>query len=651
MNVHLPHLFSPLTLRGVTIRNRILFSGHGTRMAKGAPDDRLIAYHTARAAGGAGLIVTEVAMVHASAYYTENSLSAATDACIPGYRRLAAAVHGHGCKLFGQLFHPGRQVLGSADGSVAVAYGPSAIPEERYHVMPRAMPTALVREVIAAHGTAARRLAEAGLDGVELVASQGYLLAQFLNPRVNRRTDEYGGTFESRVGFVREIVAAIRESTPDMVIGLRISGDERDAGGLTDEEALAVCTALDEPDGVDYMSVVAGTAASLGGSVHIVPTMAHEAGYTAPYAAAVKARVSKPVMVAGRINQPQVAERILGKGDADMCAMTRAMICDPGMAGKAAAGRLDDIRACIACNQACIGHNQLGYSVSCIQHPETGRELEFGALATTAAPRKVLVAGGGPGGMKAAAVAAARGHEVTLYEKAAQLGGQALLAQLLPGRAEFGGIVTNLAREMELAGVRVVKGTAVTRALIEREGPDAVILATGAEPYRPAIEGSEEGHVVDAWSVIKGEANVGGSVVIADWRCDWIGLGVAEKLARDGCRVRLCANGNYPGQSIQQYVRDEWLGELHRLGVEVIPLARLYGVDGDAAYFQHSTSGEAIVLQDVETVVAALGHAPATGLEESLEGYAGEVVPIGDCLAPRTAEEAVLEGLKAGVAV
>jgi len=192
------------------------------------------------------------------------------------------------------------------------------------------------------------------------------------------------------------------------------------------------------------------------------------------------------------------------------------MICDPEMGGKAVAGRHDDIRTCIACNQACIGHNHLGYSISCIQHPETGRELEFSVLEAAGAPCKILVAGGGPGGMKAAAVAAARGHAVTLYEKATQLGGQALLAQLLPGRTEFGGIVTNLVREMELAGVRVVKDTEVIRVLVEGEGPDAVILATGATPYRPNIEGAEEGHVVDAWSVIRGEANLGGSV--ARWR-------------------------------------------------------------------------------------------------------------------------------------
>ena len=292
-----------------------------------------------------------------------------------------------------------------------------------------------------------------------------------------------------------------------------------------------------------------------------------------------------------------------------------------------------------------------GYSVSCIQHPESGRELEFGTLRPAATPRRVLVAGGGPGGMKAAAVAAARGHEVTLYERAGQLGGQALLTQLLPGRAEFGGIVTNLTREMELAGVEVVRNTAVTAGLVAREAPDAIVLATGAVPYRPTIEGEEEAHIVDAWQVIRGEANVGASVAIADWRCDWVGLGLAEKLARDGCRVRLYANGNMPGQTIQQYVRDRWLGELHKLGVEITPLARLYGADGDTAYFEHTTSGEPIVCEGVETLVLALGHQADDDLEQALADFEGETIPIGDCLAPRTAEEAVLEGLRAGAAL
>jgi hypothetical protein len=390
---------------------------------------------------------------------------------------------------------------------------------------------------------------------------------------------------------------------------------------------------------------------ALKGSIHVVPPMNIEHGYLAPMADAVKKLVDIPVFVAGRINQPQEAEKIIAGGQADMCGMTRAQICDPEMANKAHEGRTDDIRACIACNQACIGHMQVGLGISCIQHPETGREVDYGERRSAETPRKVMVIGGGPAGMKAAAVAAERGHEVTLYEASNQLGGQAQLAQMLPGRAEFGGIVTNLTHEMELAGVTVVKGTTVDMALIEREAPDAVILATGATPRRPEIEGAEEAHVVDAWAVLKGEANVGGRAVIADWRCDWIGLGLAEKLARDGCQVTLAVDGYMPGQRIQMYVRDRWIGDLHKLGVEMVPYARLFGADADSVYFQHATSGEPIIFDDVDSLVTSLGHVSADDLAEALDDWAGDVYLAGDCLAPRTCEEAVLEGLKAGVAV
>ena len=643
-----PTLFSPLTIRNVTVKNRIFSSAHGTMIATGFVNDELIAYHEARARGGAGLIIVEVASVHPTAFYSEHILKAETDECIPHYRRLAERIHAHDCRLFGQLFHPGREVLHSRDGSATEAYAPSAIPNDRFHVMPRAMPTALVREIIEGYGDAALRLKKGGLEGVEIVASQGYLPSQFLNPKVNVRTDEYGGSFENRLRFVREIIENIRSKVGDFVIGMRISGNEKDTTGLDDTQAANICEALDGPDSVDYFSVCGGTSATLGGSVHIAPPMFFDPGYVEPYAANVKSRVSKPIFVAGRFNQPQIAEKMLRAGSADMCAMTRALICDPQMPAKSESGRLDDIRACIGCNQACIGHILLGYPVSCIQHPETGRELEYGTKTAAVEPRKILIAGGGPAGMKAAAVASERGHQVTLYEQTSQLGGQTLLAQLLPRRAEFGGIATNLTREVELAGVEVIKSTEVTRELVEREKPDAVVLATGAIPYRPPIEGAEDAHVVDAWQVINGEANVGSSVVIADWRCDWVGMGLAEKLARDGCRVRLCVNGNFAGQMIQQYVRDTWLGALHELGIEVIPMARLFGVDADTAYFEHASSDQPIVCEDMDTMVLALGHSPEDGLETELADYEGELVTIGDCFSPRTAEEAVLDGLKVG---
>jgi 2,4-dienoyl-CoA reductase-like NADH-dependent reductase (Old Yellow Enzyme family) len=652
MDARFPRLFAPLELRGCRLKNRIFSTGHMTTLvAGGLPSEDLVAYHAARAAGGAGLVIVEVAAVHPTAIFTTHTIDATTDACIPGYRAIAEAVHAHGCRIFGQLFHPGREIIESVDGSTPVSYAPSAVPNERFHVMPRAMPRRLIAEVVAGYGAAAARLAAAGLDGVEIVASHGYLPAQFLNPRVNRREDEYGGNEAGRLRFLREAIATARAAIgPERVVGLRISGDELDHDGLGADEVLAACLALDGDGALDYFNIIAGSSASLAGSVHIVPPMLVEPAYVAPYAAAIRDRVCRPVFVAGRINQPQIAERVLASGQADLCGMTRAMICDPEMPGKAAAGRLDDIRACIACNQACIGHMLAGYPISCIQHPETGRERRFGRRRPAAARRRVLVVGGGPAGMKAAAVAAERGHEVTLYEAAPRLGGQALLAQLLPGRAEFGGIVGNLEREMQLAGVRVVRNRAVDADLVRAEAPDAVVLATGARPRRPPLEGGEA-HIVDAWQVLREEVNVGASVVVADWRCDWIGLGLAEKLARAGCRVRLCVNGYMPGQTIQQYVRDNWVGILHRLGVEIVPYVRLFGADGDTVYLQHTTSGEPVLCEGVDTLVLAQGHDSVDDLATELAGWPGELHQIGDCLAPRTAEEAVLEGLKVGDAL
>ena len=646
-----PTLFSPLTIGNLTIKNRIFSTGHDTMLPEhGMVGDALVAYHEARASGGAGLIVLQVAAIHESAFYTSHILLAADDDCIPGYRRIAETLHGHGCKAIAQLFHPGREVMDADDGALRLAYAPSAVRSDRFKVMPRPLSQALIDDIIAGFASGTRRMREAGIDGVELIASHGYLLAQFINPRVNLRQDDYGGSLDNRLRFVRQaIVAARSEIGADMIVGMRISGDEKDPDGLNEEETLEAIAAL-APD-LDYVNVIAGTSASMGGAVHIVPPMSVETGYVAPFAAAVKARVDIPVFVAGRINQPQIAEQVLRSSQADMCGMTRAMISDPEMANKAREGRPDDIRACIGCNQACIGHFHLGYSISCIQHPESGRETRFGSTTQAARPKTVVVAGGGPGGMKAAAVAAERGHRVTLYEAAAQLGGQALLAQLLPGRAEFGGIVTNLAREVERAGVEVIRNTALDRALVEAVAPDAVIVATGAIPHWPAIEGGDEAHVVDAWQVLKGEANVGGSVVVSDWRCDWIGMGLAEKLARDGCRVRLAVNGLVAGERIPFYVRDAWNGILHELGVEVIPYASLFGADADTVYMRHAASGESMVFEGVDTLVLAQGHDAVDSLADELEGLDLELHMVGDCLSPRTAEEAVFEGLKVAAAL
>jgi NADPH-dependent 2,4-dienoyl-CoA reductase/sulfur reductase-like enzyme len=315
------------------------------------------------------------------------------------------------------------------------------------------------------------------------------------------------------------------------------------------------------------------------------------------------------------------------------------------MPNKTDTGHVEDVRACIACNQACIGHFHKGLPISCIQHPETGRELIFGQRQLTKQRKRIMIAGGGPAGMKAAAVAAQRGHDVTLYEASSQLGGQVLLAQLLPRRAEFGGASTNLQREMELAGVRVVRNTRVDRALVERERPDMVILATGAEPYWPAFERGGELQVVDAWQVLRDEVQIGRSVVVVDWRCDWIGPGIAERLVRAGHQVQLAVNGTHCGENLPLYVRDHLAGELHKLGIPITPYARLYGCDDNTVYLQHTASGEPMLFENIDTLVLCQGHQPVDTLGAELQGLV-EFRRIGDCLAPRTAEEAIYEGLK-----
>lgn len=640
------HLLSAIELGGCTLKNRIVSTGHHTYLADVEPGEELIAYHEARAKGGAGLIISEIITVHETGGFSKSLLCASERSSIPAFQMLAETCQQHGAKVFGQLFHPGREILSASGGMLPVAYAPSAVPNERFHIMPKEMSCELISDIVAGFARNAAHLAEAGYDGVEIVASHGYLPAQFLNPRVNLRSDAYGGDEEGRLRFLRELAAAVREAAGGLVLGLRISGSDLDDTGLSGEDVTAACAGL--ADTFDYFSVVAGTSATLGGSVHIVPPMGLEHGYVAPFASAIRKATGKPVIATGRINQPQIAEQILAAGDADLCGMTRALICDPEMPVKAAAGRLDDIRACIGCNQACIGRAHKGIGISCIQFPESGRELAFPTHPPAKAAKRVLVVGGGPAGLKAAAVAAARGHQVTLAEKDGQLGGQARLAQLLPGREEFGGIITNLAREVELAGADVQTGVADVAALARDLAPDAIVLATGAKPYTPQLDGLESAHCVTAWQVLQNEVNPGTRVVIADWRADWIGIGLAERLALAGSHVTLCVNAALAGESVQLYARNHYVGRLHKLGVDIRTHMRLFGADEETVYFQDTLTGEPVLIEEVDTLVLSMGHLGDDEIHADLKGLAEHVVAVGDCVAARTAEEAVYEGMLAG---
>ena len=643
-------LFAPLDIGRITVKNRILSSGHDTVMSvDGFVSDQLVEYHRARAAGGVGHIVLQVSSVHHTSDYTAQELIAVSDDAIPGYRRVAAAVHEHDCHLFAQLFHGGREIMSTADGMLPIAWAPSSVPNERFHVMPKPLTHELIDEIVDGFGAAARRMAEAGIDGVEIVASHGYLPAQFLNPRTNLRDDQYGGSLENRLRFTREVIAAVRaQAGHDIVLGMRISVDERDLDGLTADESIEACAILAED--LDYLSVSAGSSATYRGSVHIAPPMSQEPGYTAPLSAAVRQRVDIPVFVTGRINTPAEAERIITAGHADAVAMTRALICDPLMPAKARTGHVDEIRLCIGCNQACIGHFHLGVPISCIQFPESGREREYGTLPAAASSKRVIVVGGGPAGLKAAAVAAQRGHDVELWEAAPRIGGQVLLAQQLPRRAEFGGLIENLQAEAVRAGVRIRTGLAATVESLTDAGPDEIIIATGALPYRPEFE-LGDGVVLDAWQVIRGEQVPAGPVLVADWRCDWIGLGVATLLAEKGHRVILAVDGWAAGQTLQQYVRNEMLGYAVARGVRVITDVRVRGFDDGVVYLGHTLNGEIIEEAEIAALVLSTGHVSHDDLSTAIAALGIPVTVIGDAMAPRTAEEAVLEGLRAGVAL
>ncbi|MGO2986108.1 MAG: FAD-dependent oxidoreductase [Brevibacterium aurantiacum] len=642
-----PHLFEPITLGTRTIRNRIVSSGHDTVLDDhGAIGDDLVAYHEARAQGGCGLIVLQVSGVHETARYTNHVLMATDDSSIPGYRAVAEAVHRHGATIFAQLFHPGREVMDGERGMAPRAVAPSDTPQERFKVVPEALSTEVIKEIIAGYASAAKRITDAGIDGVEIVASHGYLPIQFFNPRVNTRTDEYGGSPASRRRFLAEVVAGVRAAVgPDVVVGLRLSGEEKTEDGLVATEILDLIEHLDSLECLDYFSITAGDSSTLQGAVHIVPSMQIDPAYAASLSEQVKKITDKPVMVAGRINQPHEAEKAIAEGRTDMAIMTRAMICDPEIANKSGRDAVDEIRACIGCNQACIGHFQMGVPISCIQYPESGRELTFLPRPRVRTRRRVLVIGGGPAGLKAAAVAAEAGDDVVLCEREPHLGGAVLLAQEMPYQSEFGGAATNLSAEAKRAGVDIRTSTTVTQQILDEVAPEHVIVATGAKQRMPHIEIDDGAFVIGARDYLNTQPILPtGRVLVTDWKGDWIGLGIALRLAEARVPVTLATAANFAGAAIQQYTRTLLMSQALRAGVDFVNDARLVGVDAETGYLQ-STLCE--IVHEVDGVAATIVSGAPQSVIPDLDFGSASVHTIGDALAPRTVEEAVFEGLEA----
>jgi 2,4-dienoyl-CoA reductase-like NADH-dependent reductase (Old Yellow Enzyme family)/thioredoxin reductase len=642
----LDRLFTPLALGPVTIRNRIVSTSHQTTLVHDhLPTDDLIAYHRARAAGGAGLIVIEATAVHSTGLLTPHTLGGYLPEIVPAYRRLADAVHEHDARLFCQLFHGGREVISSSPRAPAVSA--SSIPSARFMSEPRELSLAEIAEMVDGYRSAAAHAAEGGLDGVEVCAGFGYLPTQFLSAHANTRTDAYGGSFANRLRFLREVLEAMRAGIgPGGAVGCRLT-DESGSFDGTDSDDVVEAAAVLAADGLaDYISVTLGGSSTYRGSTWIVPPAPAERNAIAAFARRVKARVGVPVIATGRILDPADADRLIGEGVCDATGMTRAMIADPNLARKARAG--EAVTACIACNQGCIGHYHAGIPIACTVNPWTGHEATLPRPKRASKPRDVVVIGAGPAGCAAAAVAAASGHRVTVLERATDPGGQMRLALGAPGHAEIAaGLIAVLAGWLDGVEARFAFEAGVADVLALR--PDRVVLAAGAEPYQPDLVG-EGVDVVHAWEALAG-VELGPRVVVSDWGGDWTGLDVAEALAARGCRVRLVTSAIAFGQAVHQYQRNLYLARLDEAGVELVHHLRPVGLRPGAVECQNVFSHRQVVLDGVDTLVVSAGRTARNDLHEALLAAGVSVERAGDCLGPRSFEEAIREGTLAGMGI
>jgi NADPH-dependent 2,4-dienoyl-CoA reductase/sulfur reductase-like enzyme len=504
--------------------------------------------------------------------------------------------------------------------------------------MPKEMTKEDIEEIVEASGEGARRAREAGLDGVQLHGSGGYLINNFMSPWSNKRTDKYGGSLMGRLRFALEIIERIRlKCGNDFPIGIRLSYNEMVEGGLLPEEMEVVCGILADA-GVDALDISRGT---YGSSRYLMPYVSVPVAVMSSSAERVKKLVDIPVMVAHRIQDPIVAEYVLAQGKADLIGMGRALIADPDLPKKAAAGHFEDVIPCIACNQGCLGkatHEPV--PISCTVNPTVGRERET-SLVPAHKAKRVLVAGGGPGGLEAARVAAMRGHKVMLYEKADRLGGQFNLAAVPPTKQEFAKPIHYLSTQVQKAGVKVELGKEVTPELVDDLKPDVVIVATGGIPIIPAdIPGADKPIVATANDVLAGKVTAGDKVIIVGG--GEVGCETADYMGERSARqITVVEMLKHVASDMLPWGKEFLMERLNGYGVNILTSAKVKEVLDDGVVFTKNGKEESI--RGVNSVVLAIGVKPVNGLAEKMKGKVAEVYVIGDAKEPRQALDAIAE--------
>lgn len=659
-------IFQPIHIGTMEISNRILMPSLGTLFSMDQKlNERHYRFYERRAQGGAGVIVAgPVGVDFLGAGVI--ALSLREDAYVPDFAQLADRIHHYGTKAMVQLFHAGRYSFSMfLEGEEPIA--PSAVRSRYTGEVPREMTLEDIVKVQDAFEAAALRAKKAGLDGVEIIGSAGYLISQFLSPVTNLRADQYGGSFENRARFAVETIQKVRAAVgKEFPVTIRVAGNDFVSGGNTNEESARFCQ-LFEGAGVDAINVTGGWhEAFLTQLTMEVP----RAGY-AYLAAGIKRAVNIPVIASNRITDPYTAEYILNEGLADMVALGRVLVADPDWPRKAREGRPEEIRPCVGCMQGCMDRIFTGQPLCCLVNAEAGLEEER-EIKRTSHPKKVVVIGAGPGGMEAARVASLAGHQVHLYDKRSSLGGQLLVAGTPPGRHEFLTLAEYYRSALPKAGVKIHLGKEVKAQGVAKMKPDALIVAEGAVPLIPKIPGVDQKHVITSWDFLGKTPPVGKRVAVIGGGA--VGLETSVLAAKKGTinpetleflmfhraesdeRLHeLITKGTKEvtvfemlprvGQDIGKSSRWVILNELKQYGVRIITGARVEKIEPDGIIYEQ----EGMQKKDFfDTVIVAVGSAPQRKLTEALAKANISFKTVGDCNSPRKIIDAVHEGYLAG---